>query len=54
VSGGDVYVAGMGTNAQYNYVAKLWVNGVSQDLSDGNNDASAQSIFVTPLIFIQD
>jgi hypothetical protein len=55
VSGRDIYVAGweasgqeyqmFGTN-RYS-VAKLWKNGVAQNLTDGTNDASAHSVFVS-------
>ncbi|MDR1841335.1 MAG: hypothetical protein LBQ86_05360 [Holophagales bacterium] len=46
VSGDDVYVAGYEKNAQGKSIAALWKNGVAQSLSDGSNDAVANSVFV--------
>ena len=41
-----VYVVGYETNAQGKSVATLWKNGKSQYLTNGSNNASANSIFV--------
>ena len=51
VVGNDVYVVGctrlkFAGNSVGNSVATLWKNGVAQYLSDGNNDAEANSVFV--------
>ena len=42
----DVYVAGYEKNANGINVAKIWKNGVAQNLSNGTTDASAFSVFV--------
>jgi len=58
VSNGDVYVAGWERSGQEykdndiigterRYVAKLWKNGVAQNLTDGTHDARAASVFVS-------
>ena len=46
VSDGDVYVAGWQCNELSICVAKLWKNGVSQELLYGSNNAEANSVFV--------
>ena len=46
-NGGDVYVAGYEYNAQGKSVAKVWKNGVAQNLSDGTQDAGANSVYVS-------
>ena len=46
ISGPDIYVAGYEKNAQGNNVAKLWKNGVAQNLSDGSTNAVAWSVYV--------
>jgi hypothetical protein len=52
VSGSDVYVAGYAYNINPNNnnivdrVAKLWKNGVLQNLTDGTRSAIARSVFV--------
>ena len=48
-SGGndDVYVAGFENNAQGVRVAKIWKNGVAQNLSDGTQNAVARSVYVS-------
>ena len=44
---GDVYVAGYEYSFQAgSQVAKLWKNGVAQNLSDGTRYAMAYSVFV--------
>jgi len=52
----DVYVAGHEASGQeysayygtdYRNVAKLWNNGVAQNLTDGTRDAKATSVFVS-------
>lgn len=54
--GSDVYVAGYEASGQaytvyygtiYLYVAKLWKNGIAQNLTDGTRDARAYSVFVS-------
>ncbi|HOZ13372.1 MAG TPA: hypothetical protein PK784_01165 [Tenuifilaceae bacterium] len=45
VSGNDVYVAGAGFK-NGNWVAKLCKNGIEQILTDGTNEASANSVYV--------
>jgi len=47
VSGDDVYAAGWENNAGGIQVAKLWKNGVGQNLSDGKYEALANSVFVS-------
>ena len=44
----NVYVAGTGINTENSIhtVAKLWHNGVQQDLTDGTHEAAAYSVFV--------
>lgn len=42
----DVYVAGRELNSTNKWVAKLWKNGVGQDLTDGTSDAYAKSVYV--------
>jgi len=46
VKKGDVYVAGQEYNEQGISVAKLWKNGIEQNLSDGKIEGSANSVFV--------
>ena len=56
VVGNNVYVVGYEVSGQeltddygftsYRRVAKLWINGVAQNLSDGTRDAEANSVFV--------
>ena len=43
VSGGNLYVAGYEHNAKNESVAKLWINGVTQNISNGTH---ANSVFV--------
>ena len=55
VSDGNVYVAGYEASGQeytdrsgaYRYIAKLWKNGVAQNLTDGTNEAQAKCVFVS-------
>ena len=42
-----MYVAGYEKNEQGNKVAKLWKNGVAQNLTDGNYGAQAKSVYVS-------
>ena len=44
---GDVYVVGYEENAQGYPVAKIWKNGVAQDLSNASYVAAARSVFVS-------
>lgn len=57
VNGFDVYVSGMGTNANGKRVATIWKNGVATNIGNSDNDAStpgqigggvANSVFVVP------
>ena len=43
----DVYVAGSESNAQDKSVAKLWKNGIAQNLTDGTCNAVANSVFIS-------
>ncbi|WP_417867876.1 hypothetical protein [Xanthomarina gelatinilytica] len=43
----DTYVAGRELNSSSIWVAKLWKNGVAQDLTDGSNNADAKSVYVS-------
>lgn len=43
----DVYVVGAGENALGVSVAKLWKNGIEQNLSNGDNNAEANSIYIS-------
>jgi len=45
ISNGNIYVAGSEWNSG-KYVAKLWINGIGKDLSDGTVDCFATSVFV--------
>jgi len=45
--GPGVYVAGFEFNAQGRTVAKLWKDGVAQDLTDGTYNAEARSVYVS-------
>ena len=47
VSGSDVYVARYEYNTQGMAIAKLWKNGMSQNLTDGTREASANSVYVS-------
>ncbi len=47
VSGDDVYVVGYQHHEKSKTVAKLWKNGIEQDVSDGTNHAFALSVFVS-------
>ena len=61
VSGNDVYAAGTGRNPNASYmdyfiirpdssfrnIARLWINGAPQNLTDGTRNASANSVFVS-------
>ena len=44
--GQGLYVAGWERNAQNFYVAKLWKDGILQNLTDGTRDAQANSVYV--------
>ena len=46
VSGGNVYLTRGKTNSGGRYVATIWKNGESQELSDGSTDAYATSVYV--------
>jgi Carboxypeptidase regulatory-like domain len=50
VSGTDIYASGFSTiplnSSTANFVAKVWKNGVSTNLTNGTSDGRAQSIFV--------
>ena len=43
----NVYIAGWGMNASGKAVARIWKNGVVQDLSNGQYNAKAKSVFVS-------
>jgi len=43
----DVYVAGYEYNAQNKNVATLWKNGKAQNLTDGTQDAKANSVYIS-------
>lgn len=45
VKGSDVYVAGNEISGSYS-PARLWKNGIEQNLTDGSNTANAYSVFV--------
>lgn len=47
VSGNDVYVVGYQHSEESKTVAKLWKNGIEQDISDGSSHAFALSVFVS-------
>lgn len=47
LTGTNVYIAGWGKNAGGKTVARLWHNGAVQDLSNGQYDAWAGSVFVS-------
>jgi hypothetical protein len=47
LSGSNVYIAGWGKNARGKAVARIWHNGAAQDLSNGQYDAWAGSVFVS-------
>jgi len=52
VSDNDVYVAGneyriKNDETQYSGFAKLWINGVGHDLSDGTYETTANSVYVS-------
>jgi hypothetical protein len=45
VSGEDVYVAGSESNGT-NDIAKIWKNGIANNLSDGTKEADANGVIV--------
>jgi hypothetical protein len=46
IVGNDIYISGYGYTSNDTYVAKYWKNGVVKDLTDGSQNAFAQSILV--------
>ena len=46
-NGSGVFIVGWGTNASGKTVARIWRDSVLQDLSDGQYDAEALSVFVS-------
>jgi uncharacterized protein YcnI len=45
-NGNNIYIAGWGNNANGKSVARIWNNNILQDLSDGQYDAIANSVYV--------
>jgi hypothetical protein len=45
--GSNIYIAGWGKNANDKSIARIWNNGILQNLSDGQNDACATAVFVS-------